>query len=154
MNYDLFHEIDICQLADVATQTSTLTTSAFDVSKYEAVDVILGIGASGDTLSGTVYWTIVVHESDTYNASFAAAATGDVLVDGSSVTTNSIVIDATTEDQKAYHIGYCGKMKYIRVVATATGTHTYGTPIAVIAIGFHKKLATPTTNVMVAVASA
>lgn len=152
MNTDLFNRIVPCQLVDTGTKTSTVTTSAVDLSNYDSCDILWSLGLSGDTLSGSVKWTAVVQESDTYNASFAAAAAADVIVDGTTVTANSIVVDAAAEDQMAYHIGYKGTKKYVILVITATGTHTYGTPMAVVALLGRRRIGV-TSNTSVPVAS-
>lgn len=81
-------------------------------------------GISGDTLSGSLYWTISFQESDDDSA-WSNIAAADL--EGGS---NDHVIDAAAEDPTTIIRGYRGTKRYVRILWTATGTHTNGTPIA------------------------
>lgn len=112
----------------------TATTNATGVDGADALSVthIVNVGASGDTLSGSVYWTLSLEESDD-NSTFTDAADADVIAryGNTEQATNSVVIDAPAEDEAVASFGYIGSKRYSRVVITATGTHTNGTEFAV-----------------------
>jgi hypothetical protein len=46
----------------------------------------------------------------------------------------TLVLNNTTLDKAAYSFGYQGSKRYLKAVATPTGTHSVGTPIGVVAL--------------------
>ncbi|KPL08307.1 hypothetical protein AMJ86_01125 [bacterium SM23_57] len=129
---DNFNSFESCLMTVPATKTSTVTSSPVDVSTFNSVTICFIFGASGDTLSGTVYWTCKITECDTYNGIFTDVTDAETI--NGTTPSNSIVVDASGEASKAYKLGYTGNAKYLKGVVTATGTHTYGTPIAIMAV--------------------
>ena len=98
---------------------------AVDLAGYEAALVVVQVGISADTLSGSVFHTFKLQESaTTTDGDFTDVAAGDM--DG----TNSVVIDDAAEDPATIVWGYKGAKRYIRVFDDTTGTHTNGTPTA------------------------
>lgn len=95
------------------------------VGGYDSVLMIAECGISGDTLSGSVYWTIAFQESDVEGSGYANIAAGD-LKGG----VNDHVINAAAEDPTTIVRAYTGKKAYVRILFTQTGTHTNGTPIS------------------------
>lgn len=96
------------------------------VDRYGYGDVLMVAlqGISGDTLSGSLKWTITFEESDD-NASFSTIAAADI--EGGYATWT---IDAAAEDPTNIVRLYRGTKRYVRIKWTATGTHTNGTPLA------------------------
>lgn len=125
---DLYNNLKATQVAVNATATATVTSSAIDMQGYDSLVVLFDIGDSGDTLSGTVYWTLKLQHSDD-DSSYADCGAADLL---GGMTT--VVIDAPSEDSLAVKFGYTGGKRYVKGVATKTGTHTNGTPIGIVAI--------------------
>ena len=103
--------------------TATKTGTGIDKQGFDGTCHIIAIGDSGDTLSGSVYFTLKLEDSDD-DSTYAAAVTADVFD----------TIDAPAEDSKNVLIQYVGKARYSRVVVTITGTHTNGTPIGIVAL--------------------
>lgn len=135
MRKDLFSNIKVSQVEIPAVKTSTATSDSIDVAGYESLAVVFNVGNSGDTLSGSLYWTLSLTECDTTDGSFTAVAATDVQVQGGTFgTTSTYVIDAPTEDSLSVTFGYVGSKRYVQAVATATGSHSSGTPIGIIAI--------------------
>lgn len=124
-------ELKIAQAVVNAVATTTVTSAAIDTAGFNAATVVFDIGNSGDTLSGTVLWTLTLTESDTSGGSYITVAAADLVGLGGAA---SYVIDAPTEDSLAVKIGYIGSKRYIKGVATATGTHTNGTPIGIVSV--------------------
>lgn len=114
--------------------TTTQTGTGIDKQGFKGTCHIIAIGDSGDTLSGTVYFTLALEESNddsTYNACVTADCIGQTLA----VTTAIFdTIDAPAEDSKNVLVQYVGQKRYSRIVVTITGTHTNGTPIGIVAL--------------------
>ena len=124
-------KIDLEKTLSAQVLTTTTNTASVDVEDALSITHKLQIGDSGDTLSGSVFWTVVLNESDD-DSVFTVAAAEDVIVRqlNTEIDVNSVVIDAPTEDQTSINFGYIGHKKYTRLEITATGTHTTGTPMA------------------------
>lgn len=132
---DLFHDVLVSQHVAPVVATTTKTSTAIDLQGYQSAMISVALGQSGDTLSGTVLWTLrVEHSSD--NLSYTSVTASD-MIDGKS----SVVVDAPSEDETIISFGYIGSKRFVRAVATPTGTHTNGTPLAVIAMRANASLA-------------
>jgi hypothetical protein len=125
---DLYNTITTSALTVPAVKTSTVTSASVDMQGYESLAILFDVGQSGDTLSGSVYWTLSLEESDD-DSNFSAVAAADTHNGAASV-----VIDAAAEDETVVKFGYKGASRYIRAKATATGTHTNGTPMGILAV--------------------
>jgi len=113
-----------------AVKTATVTSDVCDTEGYQGASFHVIYGDSGDTLSSTLYWTAKLQSCATEGGTYADVGTDGILIASS----NSFgLINAPTEDQGIYHIGYDGTDRYVKVVVTATGTHTNGTIITIIA---------------------
>lgn len=133
---DLVSDIKVTQAFVNANRTATTTSDAIDTQGFGSAAVVFDIGNSADTLSGTVFWTLSLTECDTSGGTYTAVAAADIV---SGVAT--YVIDAPAEDSIAVKVGYIGTKRYIKGVATATGTHTNGTPIGIISVLGHASFA-------------
>lgn len=98
------------------------TGVAVDLAGYETAMMVFEVGASGDTLSGSVYLDLILQESADGSTGWAAPAAADV-------ENNSVRIDDPAEDSVVVKVGYKGEKRYIRAFVDTTGTHTNGTPI-------------------------
>lgn len=107
--------------------TATKTGASIDLQGMRGAMILFDIGQSGDTLSGSVKWTLKIQESAD-NSAWSDVAAGDIIGPAA----NSVVIDDAAEDETVIGFGYAGTKRYIRGVATATGTHTNGTPMGII----------------------
>lgn len=137
---DLHNNIKVVQALDPATVTADANGSGIDRQGFCAVEHIVSVGESGDTLSGSVYIELVIQESSDNSTWADVTAAADVLVgaDGISAAPDSsgvfATVDAAAEDDRHFRIGYRGSERYSRVQVDVTGTHTNGTPIAVLAV--------------------
>ncbi|MFE1926530.1 hypothetical protein ACFW91_28715 [Streptomyces asoensis] len=84
---------------------------------------------TGTITDGTHAITLEVSDD---NSSWAAAAAGDIQ--------GSLPSIASTDDDKLYEIGYTGPKRYLRAVATPSGTTTGGVYGATILLGFPNTL--------------
>lgn len=126
---DLLHSQKISQVLTPAVKTTTQTSAEVDMQGFESLNVLFSIGQSGDTLSGSVKWTLKLEHSDTTSTGFT-----DVDAAGVFNSAATVVIDAAAEDEAVYTLGYKGGKQFVRAVATATGTHSTGTPMAILAV--------------------
>lgn len=106
--------------------TANGTGIAVDTYGYGEVLMVANHGISLDTLSGSIYWTITFEECETTTAGSFTHIVDTELEGGG----HSHVIDAAAEDPTLVVRRYKGKMRYVRIVWTQTGTHTNGTPLA------------------------
>lgn len=114
-----------------ANATATVTSAACDTEGYEGAAFAVIYGNSGDTLSASVYWTAKLQSCATEGGTYADVGSADVLIG----TANSFgLINAPTEDQELYWLGYNGSDRYVKTVVTPTGTHTNGTIISIVAL--------------------
>lgn len=125
---DLYHNVLTTQVLNPAVSTTTKTSSTIDLQGHNGLNVMFSIGQAGDTLSGTVYWTLKLQHSDD-DTTYADIATTDA-----SIGVTSIVVNSPSLDKVVYGIGYIGNKRYVKGVATPTGTHTVATPIGIIAL--------------------
>ena len=140
---DLHNNIKVTPLLDpiVVNNTSEGTpANGVDVRDFQACELIAILGATGDTLSGSVKIELILKESDDDSTYTIVTDANDVLVgaDGISTAPDSsgifATIDANTEDERQFRIGYRGNMRYAMIIASLTGTHTNGTPMSIIAV--------------------
>jgi len=127
MRREIYHAEKRVQLLDPVTLTSSQNSDILDTAGFEALNLSVLIGQSGDTLSGSVKWDYKVQHGDQSDLSDAADVSADDLI-GAFTT-----VDDAAEDETQQSVGYIGGKRYVRVVITATGTHTNGTPHAVLA---------------------
>ncbi len=125
---DLFHNVLVTQHLNPITSSTTRTSTAIDLQGFNAAEVAFAIGQSGDTLSGSVLWTLKLQHSDDDSVYTDTALTD---LNNTSLT---YVLNATTLDKTTYLFGYQGAKRYLKGVATPTGTHTNGTPIGILAM--------------------
>ena len=124
--------------ADFGVETVVVTADAngasIDMQGYNSLMVIGAIGASGDTLSGSVYIELELEESDD-DSTFTDVADADLQnsVTGTNTGTFAVINDPA-EDSQVYKTGYKGTKRYVRPVVNVTGTHTNGTPIALLMV--------------------
>lgn len=125
---DLYHNVLVTQVLNPAIATTAKTSSTIDVQGFNSMSVVFAVGQSGDTLSGSLYWTLKLQHSDD-DSSYSDVGAADLISAASTA-----VINAASLDEAAYSFGYAGAKRYIRAVATPTGTHTNGTPLGVVAL--------------------
>jgi len=125
---DLYRNILVTQHLSPVTSTTTKTSTSIDLQGYNSTNVLFAIGNSGDTLSGSLYWTLKLTHSDD-DSSYSDVALAD-LTNGAA----SVVVDSSSKDKTVYGFGYIGEKRYLRAVATPTGSHSTGTPIGMVAL--------------------
>lgn len=129
---DIANNSAVSQLVDPATLTATTNSTGLDLQFDNGAMLITNIGESGDTLSGSVYWTLILQDS-TDDSTYSAVTTASYVTYGSVNSSTGVfaTIDAAAEDDSVHTIGYVGPNRYVRVAITKTGTHSNGTPMSV-----------------------
>ena len=131
---------EVLNINSIVLNNTTEGTPAagVDMIGYNALMFIANIGTSGDTLSGSVYLELEVQHS--IDDSTWVAAT-DAMISSSVTGTNTgtfakIVLAGDTQN---YTVGVLDptEFQYWRVLVRATGTHTNGTPLGVVALKGH-----------------
>jgi hypothetical protein len=125
---DIYHNIKVTQMLSPVVATTTKTSATVDLKGFDSAVITFDIGQSGDTLSGSVYWTLAILHSDD-DSSYSAVVAAE-LSNGA----NSVVVDSASLDETAHNFGYVGSKRYLRATATPSGTHTNGTPMGIVAV--------------------
>jgi hypothetical protein len=125
---DLYHSVATSQPLNPVTSTATKTSSTIDLQGFNSAMVVFLLGNPGDTLSGAIFWTLKVQHSDD-DSSYSDVTTADL-----NNTAATTVVNSNALANQAYGFGYVGSKRYLKAVATPTGTHTNGTPIGVLAM--------------------
>lgn len=127
-----------------ATYAADNTPAAVDRQGYEAVEILLAIGAGGITFSGTNKVEFVLTHSDD-NSTYSNVTDADML--GVTGITSGIIKSLTAAHATAasYRFGYVGNKRYLKLLADFSGTHGTGTPIGAIAL-LGEALVEPTAN--------
>lgn len=138
---DLHNKITVVEALEtiVVNDDTEGTGAVVDLAGANAAELIVAVGQSGDTLSGSVKLDLKLQHGDAANLSDAAAvAAADVL--GSWATGGIFAtVDADGEDGTVYRVGYRGSKRYIRLFVDTTGTHTNGTPIGAVVVLAHER---------------
>jgi hypothetical protein len=121
-------------LSIVGNNTTEGTGTGVDLKGYEGAQVIFNVGSSGDTLATNLKIDLSVQDSPD-NSNWTALDAAQYRVDA-----GLTAIDGAADDEAVTVITVLpgtGVDRYIRALATFTGTHTNGTPIgAVVVKGF------------------
>jgi len=113
-----------------------------DTQGYDSCLITVNVGASGDTLSGSVFAELEIEtapDDGTGSAGTYVDAT-DAEVIGSITGTNTgtfALIDDPAEDEAVYACGVITDDRFVRCVVSLTGTHSVGTEFSVTAVLGH-----------------
>lgn len=133
---DLHNNIAVKQALEaiVVNNDTEGTGPAVDLRGFNAAEIIVDVGASGDTLSGSVYFELKLQHSDD-GSTWSAVADANFML-GATPDANGrfALIDDPAEDSVVVKVGYVGPKRFIRLFIDTTGTHTNGTPIAAVAV--------------------
>lgn len=107
-----------------------------DLKGFEACTFVGMTGAEGDTFGASVYFELQVEESED-NSTFTNVADADLTTTVSSTSADTGVfalINADAETPAIHVTTYKGSKRYVRAVLLTGGTHSNGTPVALLAI--------------------
>lgn len=119
---------------DLVAPTVDVNSASVDLKEHDGCLLVVNVGESNDTLSGSVYLELEVEHSDD-NSAWSDCANTDISSSVTGTNTGTFAkIDDAAEDATVYSVAYLGRKRYVRVVVNVTGTHTNGTPLAASAI--------------------
>ena len=122
--------VPVSSIAPVV-QAADVNGTGVDLIGFNSATVVVASGVEGVTLSGSVFFEIILEDSD--DDSTYTAVTSD-----SSVTNGStgvfLTLNANGETPQVSEIGYIGGKRYIRAVIDQTGTMGTGTPFSITVI--------------------
>lgn len=138
---DLHNKITVAEALEtiVVNNDTEGLGSVVDLAGANAAEMIVAVGQSGDTLSGSLKLDLILlHGALADGSDAAAVAAADVL--GSWATGGIFAtVDADGEDGAVYRVGYRGSKRYIQLKIDVTGTHTNGTPCGAVAVLAHER---------------
>jgi len=135
---DPFNNVLITQLTDPAAGTATITSSSVDLQGAHGVYISVSFGESGDTLSTTRRYNCKLQDSPD-DSVWTDVAAGFVIGAATNAFGN---VNGAADDDAVYSLGYSGTERYLRALATLTGTNGNGTPIGIYAITWPRRQAT------------
>lgn len=133
MRRDLANNKKVSKVLGLSAKSGTDTEvngDSIDMQGYDSVMFVLGFGAEGDTLSGSVKVTPRLEESDN-DSTWSTVAAEDL--HGGDFTE----IDEAADADQYYKRGYKGDKRYLRIVLALVGAHTSGTIAGATAIQGH-----------------
>lgn len=152
---DLLNNVKVVNAMTAAVVTADADGLDIDLQDYDSAFITVNVGGSGDTIDGSNFIELVLQvapddgsgSADTY---VDVTSANDILGQSQSISAAGVfaLINASTEDEVTYTIGYrgsTGRERFIRIQVDVTGTHTNGTPIGATAILGHPRRA-PVTN--------
>jgi hypothetical protein len=118
-----------------ATYSTDQNGVGADLQGFDAIDIMLALGVNGQTFDATVKIEFYLEDADvsTYAAvdqAYILGVTGVVAGLVATFAASHSVPDIT-------EIGYIGPKRYVRLRADFSGSHSTGTPIAIIGVRGH-----------------
>lgn len=147
--YDLANNVKVVPAIEpkASLGAANYTGDTVDRDGFESVAFAISVAASGDTLSGSLYVTFTMQDSDN-GSDWADCDEDDViapeqssLVDGTPTSGVVLTVDDPAEDDATYVVGYRGGKRYVRINSAKTGTHTNGMAGSAVAILGHPRQA-------------
>jgi len=141
MRKDLTNNLGVVQtLAPITWSGNTPTDTGLttvDGENCASVEHVVNVGASGDTLSGSVKVALILQHS-TDDSTWAAVTDAGHYLRSSDMETlaSGIVknVDAPADASTYYRVTYVGPYRYSRIYLDFTGNHASGIVIGAIAI--------------------
>jgi len=131
---DLCHNFDYgLSIVPAATLTATTTGEAIDLNGITDVMVVVPVGVIA-TADASNLFTFTVTECATADGTYAAAETTQYSTSDSW----DRILNATTEGSDIYAFNFFPTLRYIRVVATETGTASAFFSASVLKYGRHQ----------------
>jgi hypothetical protein len=133
MKRDNAADLQVTQLLDPASVSTTQTTSSIDTAPLDRLSLIFNIGAVADLAAsplGNGSWAIKLQESADDSAFTDITDDAQILIDASkspvtapnSSTGVFLTLSAAAHQNNAYHVGVLPTKRYVRAVLTATLT--------------------------------
>lgn len=132
MANNMFSKVFLEEMTIPATKTATVTSDPVSVVGYPGNGFYVFYGNALDVLSNSLSWDCKLQESDTENGTYTDVADADVEDIRATPDNTFGLADAPTDDSEIYGISYKGSKDWVKVIVTATGVPTYGTPMCIL----------------------
>ena len=142
MRDDLYHSASPVRVVDPDTVTADKAADNYvDMLGYESALILITVGATGDTIDANNYIAHKVEECDTSGGSYTAVARSNIMSGIAAGTAGeiSLVNAATHTVDSVIHAHVRPTMRYLKIRADVTGTHTNGTPQSICVVRLGKK---------------
>lgn len=133
--FDLHHTLKPVTAISPVTLAATVQSQAVDRAGFNAVEAVVILGKSGDTLDTNNRIILSLQHGDAPEGPFEPVPAKELLggIEGTEAG-EFAVLDEPGEDDQVYRVGYLGIKRYVRVVATFEGTHSNGIPCAAVVL--------------------
>ena len=134
---DLHSHIAVVNALGPISLAADTTSAAIDLQGYRSVEILIGLGIQGVTLSDTDKIDIKITHSDddsTYTAVEAADILGETSIGSGGIVKS---FNAPHAAAAQYRVGYVGGKRYVKAQADFSGTHGTATPIAIAVLKGH-----------------
>lgn len=145
---DLASKLAASQILGPVTIAADSTPADIDLQGYDSATIFIGVGAGGITFDTTNKIEFVLTHADDNGSGAAGTYTNVAVTDingaGAPTTvTNGIVKALTAAHASAdvTEIGYVGGKRFIKFLADFSGTHGTGTPLSILLVKGHPRLA-------------
>lgn len=137
---DMHSDLSVASAIDAATLTADSTPTAIDLRGYDAVEIVLAIGAGGITFTSSNKIEFKLTHSDD-DPTYEPVTESDVL-GVEAIGTGGVIkaLVAAHAQAGVYRCGYVGGKRYLKLLAAFSGTHGTGTPIAGVVIRGHGQI--------------
>tara|TARA_R100001244_G_scaffold131380_1_gene104560 strand:+ start:1846 stop:2289 length:444 start_codon:yes stop_codon:yes gene_type:complete len=125
--------VPVSSIAPVV-QAADVNGTGVDLIGFNSATVVVASGVEGVTLSASVYFEIILEDSDDDSTYTAVTASTSVTNGSVSATGVFLTLNANGETPQVSEIGYIGGKRYIRAVIDQTGTMGTGTPFSITVI--------------------
>jgi hypothetical protein len=131
---DIHNGLKAVQTLDPKLTIETRHGAPVDGKGFEAVEHLIQIGVTGETLSDELFIACALEASDDGTSWLPVAEAHEVL--GTTPDEDGIFarIESAGDDLRICRIGYVGPARYTRISVQLTGTHEEGTPVSALAL--------------------
>lgn len=130
---DLWHDLKITTSTAPVSGTATVTGTGVDTQGWLSNMLILDVGACAN-LDGSNYYTVVLQESAVSGSGYATVADAQVIGPAGTASNTAAINNQTTAAGRLYRYQYLGQLRYIRLLATLTGSNAGGSVIGILAV--------------------
>lgn len=128
--HDVKSKIKLVPTLAPLLRTADANGVGVDTLLSHGVGVAAHVGASGDTLSGSIKAELALQHSDD-NSAWVAVPDAEIkeAIAGAAQSGTFAVIDDNAKTGAIYKANYLGQKRYVRVIQNLVGTHTNGITI-------------------------
>ena len=135
---DLYNKVEAVSVLDPIAITATAVHTDIDLQGFNSACLLIQTGLDAGTGLAAEHKFVFTMDHSDDGDSYAAVTTADML-DLTVASGVVLTIDAATEDNTLYKLGYVGGKRYLQLTYTITGT--VNMPIGIIVLKGNPELA-------------